>query len=75
MAEINKYLVNKHGILHVFPDGLTSQMVELEHREATAHEIAQYLETGEQVIKRMPPEPPATPMRQPRTVSTGEKEQ
>lgn len=71
---VNKYLVNKHGILHIFPDGLTADMIERGHREATAHEIAQYEATGEQVIVRMPPEPPAAPTRPVRVASTGEKE-
>ena len=74
----NKYLVNKHGILHVYPPGLTQEMIELGHRDATPHEIAQYKATDEQVVKRMPPEPPveapqATPAKAP-AEDSGKKE-
>jgi hypothetical protein len=70
----NKYLVNKHGILHVYPPGLTQEMIELGHREATPYEISQHKATDEQVIARMPPEPPQAAPAKVTAEDSGKKE-
>lgn len=45
------YIVNKHGILHSWPDEWATPK---DHRKATAHEIEQFESTGEQDTAKMP---------------------
>lgn len=51
------YIVNKHGILHSWPD---NQPITDGCRLATEHEIATFVATGEQNTQRMPAPKPET---------------